>query len=77
MASFLGEIKRRKVFQVAAVYAVVAWLTIQIVDVIGVTLGDGHVSERLRQNHQFCDHGSSAVPCKSTRRTTFAFISLW
>jgi len=32
--SFLGEIKRRKVFQVAAVYAVVAWLVIQIVDVI-------------------------------------------
>ncbi len=29
--SFLGEIKRRKVFQVAAVYAVVAWLLIQIV----------------------------------------------
>jgi adenylate cyclase len=31
MASFLGEIKRRKVFQVAVVYAVVAWLLIQIV----------------------------------------------
>lgn len=31
MASFLGEIKRRKVVQVAAVYAVVAWLLIQIV----------------------------------------------
>jgi TolB-like protein/Tfp pilus assembly protein PilF len=29
--SFLGEIKRRKIFQVAAVYAVVAWLLIQIV----------------------------------------------
>jgi serine/threonine-protein kinase len=29
--SFLGEIKRRKVFKVAAVYAVVAWLIIQIV----------------------------------------------
>jgi hypothetical protein len=29
--SFLGEIKRRKVFQVAAVYAVVAWLIIQVV----------------------------------------------
>ena len=36
--SFLGEIKRRKVFQVAAVYAVVAWLTIQIVDVVGEPL---------------------------------------
>jgi serine/threonine-protein kinase len=29
--SFLGEVKRRKIFQVAAVYAVVAWLLIQIV----------------------------------------------
>ena len=29
--SFLGELKRRKVFQVAAVYAVVAWLLVQIV----------------------------------------------
>ena len=36
--SFLGEIKRRKVFQVAAVYAVMAWLIIQIVDVIGEPL---------------------------------------
>ena len=32
--SFLGEIKRRKVFQVAAVYAVMAWLVIQVIDVI-------------------------------------------
>jgi len=32
--SFLGEIKRRKVFQVAAVYAVVAWLIMQVVDVV-------------------------------------------
>lgn len=31
MAAFLGEIKRRKVFQVAAVYAIVAWLLVQIV----------------------------------------------
>jgi serine/threonine-protein kinase len=29
--SFLGEVKRRKIFQVAAVYAVVAWLLIQLV----------------------------------------------
>ena len=29
--SFLSEIKRRKVFQVAAVYAVVAWLLVQII----------------------------------------------
>jgi adenylate cyclase len=32
--SFLGEIKRRKVFQVSAVYAVVAWLLIQVADVV-------------------------------------------
>jgi TolB-like protein/Flp pilus assembly protein TadD len=32
--SFLGEVKRRKIFQVAAVYAVVAWLLIQIVATI-------------------------------------------
>ena len=32
--SFLGEIKRRKVFQVAAVYTVVAWLLIQIINVV-------------------------------------------
>jgi len=32
--SFLGEIKRRKVFQVAAVYAVVAWLLVQVADVV-------------------------------------------
>lgn len=31
---FLGEIKRRKIFQVAAVYAVVAWLLIQVADVV-------------------------------------------
>ncbi len=35
---FLGEIKRRKVFQVAAVYAVVAWLIIQMVDVVSEPL---------------------------------------
>jgi len=28
--SFLGELKRRKVIRVAAVYAVVAWLVVQI-----------------------------------------------
>ncbi len=32
--SFVGEIKRRKVFQVAAVYAVVAWVLVQIVATI-------------------------------------------
>ena len=32
--SFLGEIKRRKVFQVAAAYAVVAWVLIEIVATI-------------------------------------------
>ena len=36
--SFLGEIKRRKVTQVAAIYAVTAWLIIQIIDVINEPL---------------------------------------
>jgi adenylate cyclase len=36
--SFVGEIKRRKVFQVAAVYAVVAWLLVQIVATIEAPL---------------------------------------
>jgi len=36
--SFLGEIKRRKVFQVAAVYLIVAWLIMQIVDVVNEPL---------------------------------------
>lgn len=38
MASFLGEIKRRKVFQVAVVYVLVAWVTIQVVDVVAEPL---------------------------------------
>lgn len=37
--SFLTELKRRKVFQAAAVYAVVAWLLIQIADVLLPTFG--------------------------------------
>ena len=36
--SLLEEIKRRKVFQVAAVYAVMAWLIIQVIDVISEPL---------------------------------------
>jgi len=36
--SFLGEIKRRKAIQVAAVYAVVAWLIMQVVDVVNEPL---------------------------------------
>lgn len=36
--SFLAEIKRRKVFQVAAVYAVVAWLLIQVVGAVSEPL---------------------------------------
>lgn len=34
MGSLLDELKRRKVFNVAAIYAVVAWLLIQIADVV-------------------------------------------
>jgi len=36
--SFLGEIKRRKMFQVAAIYAVVAWVLVQIVATIEAPL---------------------------------------
>ena len=36
--SFLGEIQRRKVFQVAAVYLVVSWLIMQVVDVVNEPL---------------------------------------
>lgn len=36
--SVLGELKRRKMFQVAAVYLVVAWMIMQIVDVIHTPL---------------------------------------
>ena len=36
--SFLGEIKRRKVFQVAAVYLVVSWLIMQVIDVVNEPL---------------------------------------
>ena len=35
---FASELKRRKVFQVAAAYAVVAWLIMQIVDVFNEPL---------------------------------------
>ena len=38
MASFWAELKHRKVFQVAAVYAVVAWLIIQVVSVVSEPL---------------------------------------
>jgi len=39
MGSLLAELKRRKVFRVAAVYAVVAWLLIQVADVVLPTFG--------------------------------------
>ena len=38
MPSFLGQIKRRKVFQVAAVYAVIAWLLVQIASTVEAPL---------------------------------------
>ncbi len=39
MGKLFEELKRRKVFRVAAVYAVVAWLLIQIADVVLPTFG--------------------------------------
>ena len=38
MGSLFQNLKKRKVFTIAAVYAVIAWLTIQIVDVISAPL---------------------------------------
>ncbi len=38
MPSIFTELKRRKVFQVAAVYLVVAWLIMQVVDVVNEPL---------------------------------------
>jgi len=38
MASFLQEIKRRKVFQAAAVYILIAWVIIQVIDVVAEPL---------------------------------------
>lgn len=44
----LDELKRRKVFRVAAVYAVVAWLLIQVADVVLPTFGaPGWVNQTL------------------------------
>ena len=34
MSSLFQELKRRKVFRVAAIYAVVAWVLIQVADTI-------------------------------------------
>ena len=39
MTSFLTELRRRKVFRVAAVYAVVAWLLVQIIVAVEKPLG--------------------------------------
>ena len=39
MTKLFAELKRRKVFRVAAVYAVVAWLLIQVADVVLPTFG--------------------------------------
>ncbi len=36
--SFLRELKRRKIIQVAAVYLVVAWLVVQVIDVVNEPL---------------------------------------
>lgn len=39
MASLLGEVRRRKIFQVAAAYLVVAWLVVQVVTSVADPLG--------------------------------------
>jgi len=48
MSNLFQELKRRKVFRVAAVYAVVAWLAIQVADVVLPTFGTpGWVNQTL------------------------------
>ncbi|MGB5621812.1 MAG: adenylyl cyclase, partial [Gammaproteobacteria bacterium] len=39
MSSFFSELQRRNVFRVAALYGIVAWVLIQIVDVVMPRLG--------------------------------------
>jgi hypothetical protein len=39
MGKLFDELKRRKVFRVAAVYVVVAWLLIQVADTVLPTFG--------------------------------------
>ena len=34
MSSFLGELKRRKVFRVAVAYAAVAWGAVEVADIV-------------------------------------------
>ena len=46
MGNLFTELKRRKVFRVAAVYAVVAWLVVQIADVV---LSTFEVSQQINQ----------------------------
>ena len=39
MTSFVSELKRRNIFRVAVLYGVVAWVLIQVVDVVMPRLG--------------------------------------
>ena len=57
--SFLEEIKRRKVFQVAAVYAVMVWLIIQIIDVVSEPL---ILPKSLDTSLSFCSRSGFPSP---------------
>ncbi len=47
MANFFQELKRRKVFRVAAIYAVGAWLLIQVADTVAPLLNLPEITPRL------------------------------
>jgi len=40
LGNFFQELKRRNAFRPAAAYALVAWLLIQVVDVVGIKGGE-------------------------------------
>ena len=39
MASFITELKRRNVFKIAVAYTIVAWIVMQVADVLTQDLG--------------------------------------
>ncbi len=55
MGNLFQELKRRKVFRVAAVYAIVAWLLIEVTSTILPTLMPRHGSIRLLLFYLYLD----------------------
>lgn len=48
--TFFDELKRRNVFRVGAAYLVVAWLVLQVIDVVGKSIG------------RFCPYAATSPP---------------